>query len=173
MSKGNLMKKVSLLVSMLVLLVSATVSAQIKAEDINMGGLNLNSTYEQVIACYGKPDVVRQVELQLVDTEILYGDSVAITFSNGVVRKIVVSANNGWRTSDGVHVGMSLNEAMKIYGVNYEEIPDLPGLGYQYVCVPESFVYEPGDTKWIIRLVDPDTCGKIHSITIFKATPEY
>lgn len=50
------------------------------------------------------------------DTEYEYGNSVSIDLKYDRVHQIEVSANNGWATADGVHVGMTSDQVKMIYG---------------------------------------------------------
>ena len=171
MSKVNLFKRILLFVFIMVVMASATASAQIREDQVNLGGLDLTMTYDDVIACFGPPDVEKPGNFQLVDKVIMYGDDIEISFLNNKIRKIMVSGDNGWATSDGVRFGMPLAEAFEIYGKDYESIM---GVAYQYMCVSKkSYSYTPGDTNLVLRMVDSDNSGRIHYLMIIKGTPEY
>ena len=88
-------------------------------EKVAIGGLQLGNTREYVKSIYGEPDSDETVEnvLELVPVQVWkYGQSLMIHFANGKIQRIVVSANNGLSTPDGLRVGMKEYDIKKIYG---------------------------------------------------------
>ena len=96
-----------------------TLSATQFINELSLGGVRINMSYDDVIKKYGHPSREAKSGTQLVSKIIYYGDSVQINIDRsqeGRVIGITTTANNGWNTPAGVHVGMKLDEAVKIYG---------------------------------------------------------
>ena len=85
--------------------------AAIPTEEMNLGGLALRKRVNgsDVRAMYGEPTKQSYGFMQ-------YGDSVFIGFDEGMVTSVDVTANNGWETLSGMHVGMKGEDAISVYG---------------------------------------------------------
>mgnify|MGYP002869329901 CR=1 FL=1 len=160
--------------------------------DFTLGGLTLNSNYNDVIKIYGEPTSKPGGYAQLVTDVIKYGDDVEIGFLGEKIRYIVTTADNGWTTPAGVRVGMYFDEVAKIYGADFtmyertfEEIPafmresDEPYFEYEWTgkkyswseVAVNNFTYAPGDTTYIFSVIVNE--GKVTAIEISQSTPEY
>ncbi len=85
--------------------------AEIAKDELNLGGVYLMAHKTDITSIYGKPTREENGGFTLY-----YGDSVTIGFSEGQVTSVTVTANNGWKTSAGLAVGMEADEAIAIYG---------------------------------------------------------
>ena len=159
--------------------------------DFSLGGLTLNNTYSDVIRMYGAPTSKLNGYSQMVSSVIKYGSNVEIGFLGGKIRYIVTTADNGWATPAGVHVGMYFDEVAGIYGAdftmwerNFEDIPafmresgqpyfeyEWTGAKYSWSQVADVYTYTPGDTKFILSVVVND--NKVTAIELNQSTPEY
>ena len=90
-----------------------TCSAEISKSELSLGGVACSNLIlrNDIERMYGKPDWKDQW-----DAEWRYGDSVSISFQEGVVSGVTSTANNGWATPTGLSVGMNVNTALKLYG---------------------------------------------------------
>lgn len=179
------------IVATLVTVIFSNVCFALRASDFALGGLRLNTPYENVIARYGQPTNIPGGYSQLVSNVIMYGGNIEIGFLGKKIRYIVTTADNGWQTPAGVRVNMPLDEVIDIYGDDYEvtertfaDIPkfmresDKPyfeynwtGTQYSWTRVSDSYVYKPGDTKYIISvIVDEDET--VTAVKLSQRTPE-
>ncbi len=180
---------------MLVVLAAGTGKslAAVQSEDVSLGGIYPGMTYEEVTACYGAPTREERGYAQLVHRVIFYGDTVEIGFCGNKVLYVTVTADNGWRTPQGLHAGMGLDEALRICGEDYKSYPspkqrradqkDSPffemrwqGIRYVYHCeAPDGvYSYEPGDTTWGINLIaKDDKAAQVEAVTIRAYPPEH
>lgn len=182
------MKKFFALTIFLVLSVVNVCSA-LSSEEFDLGGVQLNMPYDNVIAMYGQPTSIPGGYAQLVSNVIKYGNNVEIGFLGKKVRYVVTTANNGWKTPSGICVGMPIDKVIHIYGTNYEtstrtdnQIADWmrgkpyfeytwTGKKYSWSRVADTYSYNPGDTKFILSVVENG--GKVTAIMISQRTPEY
>ena len=88
--------------------------------DVELGGVRLGMSYDEVIKLKGKPSKEEKSNVQLVKNVIFYGDNVEIGFAKDKVRYVTVSANNDWKTPAGLHVGMTLDDVEKMYGASHK-----------------------------------------------------
>ena len=184
------MKKFFALTIFLVL--SATnVCNALSLEEFSLGGVQLNMPYDNVIEMYGQPTSHPGGYAQLVNDVIIYGNDVEIGFLGKKVRYVVTTANNGWKTPSGIYVGMPIDEVIKICGTDYKtytrsqnDIPDWmkksdkpyfeytwTGKKYTWSRVADIYGYEPGDTKFVLSVVENG--GKVTAIIISQLTPEH
>ncbi|MBR1728228.1 MAG: hypothetical protein IJ728_01705 [Selenomonadaceae bacterium] len=85
--------------------------------EMNLGGIFLEMSYQDVINRYGEPNRREKGQAQLIKYSIYYGDSVKINFGfKNQVIGIEVTADNGWHTPFGIHVGMSMEKIFGFYG---------------------------------------------------------
>ena len=100
--------------------VAATAAfASVPQSALRIGGIPFDAESSVIRSMYGMPtkvDVHMEKERATEDTEYEYGNSVSIDLKYNRVHQIEVSANNGWATADGVHVGMDIAEGETIYG---------------------------------------------------------
>lgn len=166
--------------------------AAVKTNDICLGGIYPGMTYQEVTAIYGPPEREERGYAQLVHKVIFYGDNVEIGFCGEKVLYVTVTANNGWKSPQGLHAGMDLNEAKRINGEDYkcfrsqnvqnEQDKHSPffdirwrGLRYVYRCTaPEGvYAFEPGDTKWEIDLMTRgEEATQVEAVSIRAYLPE-
>ena len=184
------MKKIFAL-TVLIVAVFSNVCLAYTPLEFSLGGLSLNNTYSDVMRMYGTPTRNLGGYSQMVSKVIFYGSNVEIGFLGEKIRYIVTTADNGWATPAGVHVGMYFDEVAKIYGADFtmyertfEEIPafmresgepyfeyEWTGEKYSWAKVSENFTYAPGDTTYIFSVVINE--GKVTAIVISESTPEY
>ena len=99
--------------------VTAAAFASIPQSALRMGGIPFDAESSSVRSMYGMPakvDVHMEKERATEDTKYTYGTSVSIAFKYDRVHQIKVSADNGWATADGVHVGMDAAAVAAAYG---------------------------------------------------------
>lgn len=89
-------------------------------EEPALGGIMLGANMEYVRSVYGDPGSVEVHEPHhpLMGSQWIrwmYGDSFGILFSDGYVKAVFTSANNGIKTAKGIHVGQNISEAKKVY----------------------------------------------------------
>ena len=80
-------------------------------------GVQLGAKVEEVKGVFGVPDKVTKKEIKseeygdFVESKFIYGNnSVVVSFFNENAWRIESNSENGWRTPDGVTVGMSLKD---------------------------------------------------------------
>ena len=80
-------------------------------------GVQLGAKFEEVKGVFGVPDKVTKKEIKseeygdFVESKYIYGNnSVVVSFFNENAWRIESNSENGWRTPDGVTVGMSLKD---------------------------------------------------------------
>lgn len=153
-------------------------------DDFNLGGLELNTPYNEVIGKYGQPTSHPGGWAQLVSDVIKYGDGVEIGFLGKKIRYIAVTENNGWKTSAGVRVGMSIDKVIDIYGGNYKTSNRAnsidsakeyfyykwSGTKYSWSEVADVYAYAQGDTKYILSVIVNN--GVVTAIELSQQTPE-
>ncbi|WP_306538257.1 hypothetical protein [Megasphaera sp.] len=99
--------------------VAAASFASVPQSALRIGGIPFDTESSVIRSIYGMPtkvDVHMEKERATEDTEYEYGNSVSIDLKYDRVHQIEVSANNGWETADGVHVGMTSDQVKMIYG---------------------------------------------------------
>ncbi|MBR6013244.1 MAG: hypothetical protein IK062_05630 [Selenomonadaceae bacterium] len=178
------MKKIFVSVILFLTMMSSVCFA-IDKNDFSLGGIYLNMSQDEITKMYGQPTSRPGGWAQLVSDCIKYGDAVEIGLLGKKVRYVVVTANNGWKTFAGVHVGMSIDDVIKIYGGNYKTesksvrfdyqkqhlYTNLNGTAYIWSRVSENFSYNEGDTKYRISVVVNN--NKVNAIVLDQITPEY
>ena len=147
--------------------------------EFNLGGLQLNTAYNDVIKMYGEPTSKPGGWAQLVSDVIKHGDDIEIGFLGKKVRYIVTTANNGWKTPAGVYVGMPLSKVISIYGADYKTVtqekhinPNEKYFYYKWSGTKYSWS-EPvdEDTKYILSVIVNN--GTVTAIELNQQTPEY
>lgn len=83
----------------------------LSVSEMYVGGVTFFSDYKKI---YGRPTRVDNPDSGF-RTEY-YGDSVEISYGEGIVSSITVTANNGWATPAGIRVGSNIDSAVKAYG---------------------------------------------------------
>ena len=90
--------------------------AELSANRIALG-VQLGATFENVKNVFGVPERVTKEEIKseaygdFLETTMIYGNnSIVVKFYNGNAWRIESNSDNGWRTPDGVTVGMSLKD---------------------------------------------------------------
>ncbi len=89
-------------------------------EEPALGGIRLGANMDYVRSVYGDPGSVEvhKPHHPLMGSQWIrwmYGDSFGILFSDGYVKAVFTSANNGIKTAKGIHVGQNISEAKKVY----------------------------------------------------------
>lgn len=166
--------------------------AAVQSGDVSLGGVYPGMTYEEIIACYGTPTKELRGDTQLVHKVIFYGDDVEIGFCGEKVLYVTVTADNGWRTPQGLHAGMKLDEAIYICGQDYKSFGPVQyqavnagsspffesrwnGVRYVYRCAAPDGVYsyEPGDVTWAINLLaSSERATKLEAVSVRAYVPE-
>lgn len=109
------MKKWTTLASAMVLTLAALAAfAYVPQDSVNLGGIGYGTDGSYVQQIYGAPTEIDREHASAVEFE--YGDSVSIHLSDNRVYRVEVSANNGWQTPEGVHVGMAASAVEETYG---------------------------------------------------------
>jgi len=96
--------------------------AELSANRIALG-VQLGATFENVKTVFGVPDRVTKEEIkseaygEFLETTMIYGNnSIVVKLYNENVWRIESNSDNGWRTPDGVTVGMPLKDAVARLG---------------------------------------------------------
>lgn len=89
--------------------------------ELSLGGIRLGMTYKDVVAIYGNPTRIEKGTSQLVRYKLFYGNSIEIHIGMSAGEKvigIISTANNGWSTPSGLHVGMPMPRGLveEIFG---------------------------------------------------------
>ena len=110
-----------LLLFSLFLLISTTCFASIPKEDLTMGNVSYGDNLVTVESQYGSPQreslTTKHSLWRGVIREARYGDSFVVTYRNGnVIFLQSFSERNGIKTSKGLSVGMTKEEAVELYG---------------------------------------------------------
>ena len=110
------MKKIRIITLCFMLLFgfASLAHAELPASRIALG-VQLGAKFEQVKNVFGVPDRVTKNEVKseaygdFVETTFIYGNnSIVVKFYNEDAWRIESNSDNGWRTPDGVKVGMPL-----------------------------------------------------------------
>ena len=110
------MKKIRIIALCFILLFgfASLTHAELAASRIALG-VQLGARFEQVKNVFGIPDRVTKNEVKseaygdFVETTFIYGNnSIVVKFYNEDAWRIESNSDNGWRTPDGVTVGMPL-----------------------------------------------------------------
>lgn len=97
------------LTTLLTLAASAAL-ASVPQKSLYLGGIGIGSEGSYIRQIYGAPTETEREHSashpsgSVVEYE--YGDGVSIHLAEGAVYHMEVSANNGWATPEGIHVGM-------------------------------------------------------------------
>ena len=115
----------SLILTVMLMLACCSVSfaaqATLPDSEIAIGGLTVGMSPGNVQDIYGAPDQINSKNGQLFYS---YGGTVNIIFSKNYynnnpdveINQIKVTANNGFTTPSGLHVGMTYSEMVNLYG---------------------------------------------------------
>ena len=86
-------------------------------------GVQLGAKFEQVKNVFGVPDRVTKEEIKseaygdFTESKYIYGNSsIVVSFYNENAWRIESNSDNGWRTPDGVTVGMALQDVFARLG---------------------------------------------------------
>ena len=167
------------------IMISTSLCGAVERNEFSLGGIQLNMPYNDVIAMYGQPSSHPGGYAQLVSDVINYGDSVEIGFLGKKVRYVVIQKNNGWVTPSGVHVGMSIDDVIKIYGKEdfikirtQADIPDWMKTSgksyYDYTWTGKKYTwkyYVNEELSLAVSVVENG--GKVTGVMIHQITPEY
>ena len=87
-------------------------SATIAKDEVQLGGISpFGMNRGSVSRIYGNP-----TREEYGGAVWHYGNSVKISFQEGSLSSVTVTANNGWTTPAGLAVGMEADEAIALYG---------------------------------------------------------
>ena len=107
------------LTTLLTLAASAAL-ASVPQKSLYLGGIGIGSEGSYIRQIYGAPTETEREHSashpsgSVVEYE--YGDGVSIHLAEGAVYHMEVSANNGWATPEGIHVGMDASLLEGTYG---------------------------------------------------------
>lgn len=154
--------KILTLAAGLLCLGNVALASIVPGED-SLGGLSLGNHRDYVTQIYGEPDqstgVFEQKYGPRYGEKVQYGDSVVMLFTaydrneSFVLSYIHISANNGFSTPKGIHVGSTKNEVYRAYGK-----PDLTQKGKDNLVLwsykvrdssPIGFVFEGNILRYI------------------------
>lgn len=120
------MKKKILLMMAAALCAGEISLAAVPLDSAALGGITSGMTQEDIEGIYGPADVLIPYELNRTEggyvSKLGYGKTVVIWMggasasSTPKVEIIVVSANNGFATPEGIHVGSTSREVIQAYG---------------------------------------------------------
>lgn len=156
-------QKILTLAAGLLCLGNMAMASMAPGED-SLGGLSLGNHRDYVTQIYGEPDKTTGVFEQRYGPrygeKVQYGDSVVMLFTSFydkegpfILSYIHISANNGFSTPKGIHVGSTKNEVYRAYGK-----PDLTQKGKDNLVLwsykvkdssPVGFVFEGNILKYI------------------------
>ena len=140
------MKKISLITLCFVLLFgfASLAYAELPANRIALG-VQLGATVSQVRNVFGIPDRTTKEQVKseaygdFTETTMIYGNnSIVVKFYDEYAWRIESNSDNGWRTPDGVTVGMSVQDMYARLGK--EDIKDVSQSG-------ETLYWYNHDTK--------------------------
>ncbi len=112
------MKKIRIITLCFVLLFgfASLAYAELPANRIALG-VQLGAKFEEIKNVFGMPDRVTREEVKseaygdFVESRYIYGNnSIVVSFYNENAWRIESNSDNGWRTPDGVTVGMALQD---------------------------------------------------------------
>ena len=119
----KILKSLCLTVMLMLACCSVSFAAQATLPDseIAIGGLTVGMSPGNVQDIYGAPDQINSKNGQLFYS---YGGTVNILFKKNYdnnnpdveINQIKVTANNGFTTPSGLHVGMTYSEMVNLYG---------------------------------------------------------
>ena len=112
------MKKIGIIMLCFILLFgfAGLTHAELPANRIALG-VQLGAKFEQVKNVFGVPDRITKQKVKseaygdFTESTYIYGnDSIVVKFYDEYAWRIESNSDNGWRTPDGVTVGMSLKD---------------------------------------------------------------
>lgn len=127
--------------------------AAIPKSEMSLGGVPIRARFrwKDVVRMYGEPTA------QPNPFCMEYGKSVSIGFNEDSLVSVKVTENNGWNTPAGVHVGMTQEEVLNIYG--YPDDSDTNGRKTLHVYVDDEkrncalgIVYNENDTAITVAI---------------------
>ena len=107
-------------ITTLLTLAASAALASVPQKSLYLGGIGIGSEGSYVRQIYGAPTETEREHSashpsgSVVEYE--YGDGVSLHLAEGVVYQVEVSANNGWATPEGIHVGMDASLLEGTYG---------------------------------------------------------
>jgi hypothetical protein len=140
------MKKIRIALLCFVLLfgLMSQAFAELPASRIALG-IQLGATFSQVKNVFGVPDRITKQKVKseaygdFTESTYIYGNnSIVVKFYDEYAWRIESNSNNGWRTPDGVTVGMTVQEMFARLG--REDIKDVSQSG-------ETLYWYNHDTK--------------------------
>ena len=121
------------------------------SKDVSLGGIRLGMSYQEVVSMYGEPTAKYERvkdDGSVTSKYIEYGNTVQITFSSkngnfGIVKNVLVTADNGFSLPSGIKVGSTVSDFTKIYGSVTSSGKGICGLYYRInisnkVCIAFS-----------------------------------
>ena len=125
--------KVGLVSAFAALCIGGMAFAELPPEEAYVGGVRLGYTEDQVTQIYGAPTSVSpasyKAALNGYAKSVKYGDSVSFYCASDTetgpfhVNSIHITANNGFTTPRGIHVGSTMQEVYRAYGKPDFDIP--------------------------------------------------
>lgn len=150
--EGGIMKKIlSVLVCCLIVFSANFCSASnsiIVSEEKSIGGIPLPDKNDTARKIYGQPTRIQGSGAYRI---YFYGDSVEIGHEEGVAVSILITKNNGWKTSKGLGVGMNIEDAIKIYG--YPEITKAANNKVLYIYGKKLWITFDKNSKKISKIL--------------------
>ncbi|WP_294156900.1 hypothetical protein [uncultured Selenomonas sp.] len=97
-------------------LMSGTAFATIPLTEIALGGITPGTAFRTMQQIYGAPTTSKSAGTHF--TTFIYGDSVwaTVELTEGRIRELSVTRNNGFQTPAGLHVGMDVQQMKALYG---------------------------------------------------------
>ena len=138
-----------------------TTEAYIAKDQLVLGGIKVPTRAANVRNIYGSP-----TKSDEYNTVWYYGDTVSISLEEGNPVSITVLANNGWKTSAGLSVGMNISDAKRLYGNPDRSKSKDNKIVYTYL-VPSS--YNRGYFDGMMYMMC-DQSGKIRLLRVSTST---
>ena len=122
-------------------------------DEHSIGGVPLFDRNDTVIKIYGQPTKIKGMggDPRSGFRTYYYGDSIVVNHEEGSLVYILVTANNGWKTSKGLGVGMSIFDAIKIYG--YPEIVKTIGNKVLYIYDEKLWITFDKNSNKILKIL--------------------
>ena len=119
-----MLKKILLFTALVTFVTASVCFASIRLEQTELGCIRVGETRDFVESIYGEPDSSK-VNHMWGGMNCRYGDSFDVTYTmDGHVIHISTTADNGIVTADGIKIGSTINDIMRVYGEPKNSVRD-------------------------------------------------